>query len=164
MSHEHTAYGIIRLKKDQDKEKLMAVQMNPYLNFDGNAEQAFNFYKSVFGGEFAAVMRFGDNPLCSAMAEDDKQKIMHIALPIDSGVLMASDAVESMGKKLTQGNNVYVSLAPETREDADRIFGGLSDGGKVEMAMTEMFWGYFGSFTDKFGVQWMLNVSNNQPS
>ncbi|MEO6334343.1 MAG: VOC family protein [Pyrinomonadaceae bacterium] len=142
----------------------MAIQMNPYLNFDGTAEQAFNFYKSVFGGEFAAVMRFGDNPQCGEMADDDKQKIMHIALPIDNGMLMASDTVESMGKKVTQGNNVSISLAPETREDADRLFGGLSDGGKAEMAMTEMFWGYFGCFTDKFGVQWMLNVGNNQSS
>ena len=143
----------------------MALQMNPYLNFNGTAEQAFNFYKSVFGGEFATIMRFGDNPQCGEMAEDDKRKIMHIALPIDSGMLMASDAVESMGQKLTQGNNVYVSLAPDTREGANRIFGGLSDGGKVEMVMTEMFWGYFGCFTDKFGVQWMLNVgNNNQPS
>lgn len=142
----------------------MPIQMNPYLNFNGTAEQAFNFYKSVFGGEFATVMRFGDNPQCAEMAEDDKQKIMHIALPIDSGMLMASDAVESMGQKLTQGNNVYISLAPDSREEADRLFGGLSDGGKVEMAMTEMFWGYFGCFTDKFGVQWMLNVGDNQHS
>jgi len=142
----------------------MPIQMNPYLNFNGTAEQAFNFYKSVFGGEFATVMRFGDNPQCAEMAEDDKQKIMHIALPIDSGMLMASDAVESMGQKLTQGNNVYISLAPDSREEADRLFGGLSEGGKVEMAMTEMFWGYFGCFTDRFGVQWMLNVGDNQHS
>ena len=82
-------------------------------------------------------------------------------LPLDGGaVLMASDAVESLGQTLTQGNNVYISLSPQTREDADRIFGGLSDGGKVEMNMADMFWGYFGCFTDKFGVQWMLNVVN----
>ena len=143
----------------------MSIQMNPYLNFDGNAEAAFNFYKSVFGGEFATVMRFGDNPQCPDMAEGDKNKLMHIALPIDGGgMLMASDAVESMGQTLKQGNNVYISLAPETRQDADRIFGGLSDGGKVEMQMTEMFWGYFGCFTDKFGVQWMLNVANPRPN
>ena len=142
----------------------MPIQMNPYLNFNGTAEQAFNFYKSVFGGEFATVMRFGDNPQCAEMAEADKQKMMHIALPIDSGMLMASDAVESMGQKLTQGNNVYISLAPDSREEADRLFSGLFEGGKVEMAMTEMFWGYFGCFTDKFGVQWMLNVGDNQRS
>jgi len=141
----------------------MAIQMNPYLNFNGNAQEAFNFYKSVFGGDFATVMRFGDNPECGEMAESDKNKVLHIALPIDGGgMLMASDAVESMGQKVEQGNNYYISLSPETREDADRIFDGLSDGGKVEMKMSDMFWGYFGSFTDKFGVNWMLNVANNQ--
>ena len=143
----------------------MGIQMNPYLNFNGNAEEAFNFYKAVFGGEFATVMRFGDNPQCADMAEADKNKLLHIALPIDGGgVLMASDTVESMGQTLNQGNNVYISLSPETRDDADRIFGGLSDGGNVEMPMSEMFWGYFGSFTDKFGIRWMLNVGNEQAS
>jgi PhnB protein len=141
----------------------MAIQMNPYLNFDGNAEEAFNFYKSVFGGNFATVMRFGDNPQCGEMSDADKQLIMHIALPIDGGgMLMASDAVESLGQKLTVGNNFYISLAPEARADADRLFSGLSDGGKVEMPMTEMFWGYFGCFADKFGIKWMLNVGNAQ--
>ena len=141
----------------------MAIQMNPYLNFNGNTEEAFNFYKSVFGGDFAVVMRFGDNPQCDQMTEDDKKRIMHIALPIDGGMLMATDALESMGQKLNVGNNFYISLSPSTREDADRIFNGLSDGGKVEMPMSDMFWGYFGSFTDRFGVQWMLNVNNDQP-
>jgi PhnB protein len=141
----------------------MAIQMNPYLNFDGNAEQAFNFYKSVFGGDFATVMRFKDNPQCEGISEQDKQLIMHIALPIDGGgMLIASDALESLGQKLTVGNNFYISLAPEKREDADRLFSGLSDGGKVEMPMTEMFWGYFGCFADKFGIKWMLNVGNAQ--
>ena len=88
----------------------------------------------------------------------------YIALPIDGGgMLMATDALESMGQKLNVGNNFYISLSPPTREDADRIFNGLSDGGKVEMPMSDMFWGYFGSFSDKFGVQWMLNVGNGQP-
>ena len=142
---------------------IMAIQMNPYINFNGTAEEAFNFYRSVFGGEFATVMRFGDNPQCAEMAEGDKNKMMHIALPIDGGgMLMASDAVESVGQTLRQGNTFYISLSPQTHEDADRIFGGLSDGGKVEMPMSDMFWGYFGCFTDKFGVQWMLNVGNNQ--
>lgn len=143
----------------------MAIAMNPYLNFNGNTEEAFNFYKSVFGGDFAVVMRFGDNPQCGEMSADDKDRIMHIALPIDGGgMLMATDALESMGQKLNVGNNFYISLSPTTRAEADRIFAGLSDGGKVEMAMSEMFWGYFGSFTDKFGVQWMLNVGNEQPA
>jgi PhnB protein len=138
--------------------------MNPYLNFQRHREQAFNFYKSVFGGEFATVMRFSDNPGVPRHGRRvTRNKLMHIALPIEGGgMLMASDAVESLGQTLKQGNNVYISLSPQTREDADRIFGGLSDGGKVEMTMSEMFWGYFGCFTDKFGVQWMLNVANNQ--
>lgn len=143
----------------------MSIAMNPYLNFNGNSEEAFNFYKSVFGGDFAVVMRFKDNPQCGDMTEDDKNRIMHIALPIDGGgMLMATDALESMGQKLKVGNNFYISLSPTSREEADRIFKGLSDGGKVEMPMSEMFWGYFGSFTDKFGVQWMLNVGNEQPA
>lgn len=143
----------------------MAIQMNPYLNFNGNTEEAFNFYKSVFGGDFAIVMRFGDNPQCGEMSDADKKRIMHIALPIEGGgMLMATDSIESMGQKVNMGNNFYISLSPQTREEADRIFSGLSDGGKVEMPMSDMFWGYFGSFADKFGVQWMLNVSNGQPA
>ena len=143
----------------------MSIAMNPYLNFDGNTEEAFNFYKSVFGGDFAVVMRFRDNPQCADMAEEDKNRIMHIALPIDGGgMLMATDSLDSVGQKLKVGNNFYISLSPDTRDEADRIFNGLSEGGKVEMPMSDMFWGYFGSFTDKFGVQWMLNVGDGQPA
>ena len=136
--------------------------MNPYLNFNGNTEEAFNFYKSVFGGDFAFVMRFKDNPECGEMSADDKERIMHIALPIDGGgILMATDSLESFGQKLNVGNNFYISLSPETRADADRIFAGLSHGGDIETPMSEMFWGYFGCFRDQFGVGWMLNVGNN---
>jgi PhnB protein len=144
----------------------MAIQMNPYLNFDGNAQEAFNFYKSVFGGDFAVSMRFGDHPeSCGDIAEGEKDRIMHIALPIDGGgMLMASDTAPSMGHKLNQGNNFYISLSPDSKQEADRLFGGLSDGGDVEMPMTEMFWGYFGCFRDKFGVGWMLNVAGGQPN
>lgn len=138
----------------------MAIAMNPYLNFNGNSEEAFNFYKSVFGGEFAVVMRFSDNPECGEISDAEKDRIMHIALPIDGGgMLMASDTLESMGQKLAVGNNFYISLSPESREEADRIFGGLSNDGKVEMPLTDMPWGYWGCFADKFGVQWMLNVA-----
>jgi PhnB protein len=138
--------------------------LNPYLNLSGNAEEAFNFYKSVFGGEFAAVMRWGDNPECGELADADKQKIMHIALPTGNGsVLMASDSLESMGQNVTIGNNISVALSPDSREEADRLFSGLSEGGKVEMPLSEVFWGYFGSLTDKFGIQWLVNVSN-QPA
>jgi len=138
--------------------------INPYLNFNGNTEEAFNFYKSVFGGEFLTLMRFKDNPGCGQMAESDKERIMHVALPIGNGtVLMATDALESMGQKLTLGNNFYIAIAPESKEEAERLFNGLSAGGKIEMPLQDMFWGaYYGSFTDKFGVQWMVNYDKNR--
>jgi PhnB protein len=138
--------------------------VNPYLNFNGNTEEAFNFYKSVFGGDFQAVMRFKDNPQCGDIAEADKNRIMHISLPIaKDAVLMGTDSLESLGQKVTVGNNFYICLAPETREEADRIFNGLSAGGKVEMPIQDMFWGaYWGCFADKFGVQWMVNYDKNR--
>ena len=138
--------------------------VSPYLNFNGNTEEAFNFYKSVFGGEFLAVMRFKDNPGCGEMKESDKDRVMHIALPIGSGtVLMGTDALESMGQKLIFGNNFYICLSPDSKVEADRLFNGLSDGGKIEMPIQDMFWGaYWGSFADKFGVQWMINYDSNR--
>ena len=138
--------------------------VNPYLNFNGNTEEAFNFYKSVFGGEFLALMRFKDNPDCGDIAESDKDRIMHIALPIgDGNALMATDALESMGQKLNVGNNFYIALSPESKEEAERLFSGLSAGGKIEMPLQDMFWGaYYGSFSDKFGVQWMVNYDKNR--
>lgn len=136
-------------------------KINPYLNFNGNTEEAFNFYKSVFGGEFAAVMRFGETPGCDEMpiAENEKDKIMHIALPIGNGnILMATDMLESMGQKLNEGNNFSISIDTESREEAEKLFGGLSDGGKVEMPLGDAFWGaYFGMCADKFGIRWMIN-------
>ncbi len=138
-------------------------QFNPYLNFPGNTEDAFTFYKSVFGGEFSAIMRFGDMPGgCGEMSESDKSKIAHIALPVGEGnVLMGTDSIESMGQKLSFGNNMYICISPDTREEADRIFGSLADGGRIEMPMTDMPWGgYFGSLTDKFGAQWMLHYAS----
>jgi PhnB protein len=136
--------------------------LNPYLNFAGNTEEAFNFYKSVFGGEFLTVMRFKDSAETANVLDTEKNKIMHIALPIGKGnVLMATDALESMGQKLNAGNNFYISIQPDSKEEADRLFKGLSAGGKVEMPMQDMFWGaYYGSFRDKFGVQWMINYDN----
>ena len=140
-------------------------RINPYLNFNGNTEEAFNFYKSVFGGEFAAVMRFGDSPGCDQMpiAEGDKDKIMHIALPIgNDNVLMATDALESMGQKLTEGNNFSITISPDSKEDADNLFQGLAEGGKVEMPLADAFWGaYFGMLEDKFGIRWMINYDEN---
>jgi len=136
-------------------------KLNTYLNFAGNAEEAFNFYKSVFGGEFMAVVRFKDMPMEGVtIPKEDENKIMHIGLPIGNDVLMASDTLESLGQKLTQGNNVYLSVHPESKEEADRIFNALSAGGTIEMPIADQPWGdYYGSFKDKFGVLWMVNYS-----
>ena len=136
-----------------------------YLNFNRNTEEAFNFYKSVFGGEFAGgIMRMGDAPSDPNMplSGADKNLVMHVALPILNGhMLMGTDAPESMGFTLNQGNNVHISLSPDTRSEADRLFNALSAGGNVDMALAEQFWGdYFGSFTDKFGTKWMINCQS----
>ncbi|TVZ26922.1 PhnB protein [Gillisia sp. Hel_I_86] len=137
------------------------MKVNPYLNFDGNAEEAFNFYKSVFGGEFIANMKMGDAPDTEKLPKEEQKRTMHISLPIGKDtILMASDIVPSMGHTLNKGNNMYVSLHPESREEADRLFNGLSAGGDIEMPMEDQFWGdYFGSFTDKFGMKWMINYN-----
>lgn len=141
-------------------------KMNVYLNFLGNTEEAFTFYKSVFGGEFAHLSKFKDVPDLpnkEQMSEADLNKVMHVALNIGDNTLMGTDAMESMGHKLNMGNNVYISLHPDTKEEADRLFAALSEGGKVEMAMQDVFWGdYYGALTDKFGVQWMIDVVKKQ--
>ena len=135
--------------------------INPYLNFPGTTEEAFNYYKSVFGGEFAFLQRFGDTPEGDKVPAAIKNKIMHVALPIGKGnVLMATDACEEMGFSVTMGNNVYICISPDSKEEADHLFNGLSAGGKVNMPLQEMFWGaYYGDCTDKFGVKWMVNYS-----
>jgi PhnB protein len=141
--------------------------INPYINFNGNTEEAFNFYKSVFGGEFAALMRFGemhgsDEVSGNKMSDEDKSKIMHIALPIGDGVLMATDALESMGQKLKEGNNFSISVSAESKEEADQVFTQLS-GGAVEMPIGDTFWGaYFGMCRDKFGINWLVNYDYPQ--
>ncbi|MBZ4190403.1 VOC family protein [Niabella beijingensis] len=140
-------------------------KLNPYLNFDGTAEAAFNFYRSVFGGEFlgGGIMRMNTAPGTEQLPEEEKNRVMHVALPVGDSVLMASDIVPSMGHKLTVGNSNYISIFPESREEADRLFKELSEGGKVEMPLADQFWGdYFGSFEDKFGVYWMINYSARQ--
>jgi PhnB protein len=138
-------------------------KLNPYLNFDGKAEEAFNFYKSVFGGEFiGGINRMSDAPGTENLSDEEKNRVMHIALPIAGGnVLMASDIIPSMGHTLIKGNNNYISLSPESREEAERLFNGLSAGGNIEMPLDDMFWGaYYGSFEDKFGIHWMINYEN----
>lgn len=137
--------------------------INPYLNFDGNAEEAFRFYQSVFGGELF-VQKMGEAPGSENLSAEEKGRAMHVALPVGNGqFLMASDCVPSAGHVLHMGNNNYISVAPDSREEADRLFNGLSAGGQVEMPMADMFWGdYFGSFKDKFGVYWMINYAAKQ--
>lgn len=140
-------------------------RVSTYLNFPRSTEEAFSFYRSVFGGEFTSpIHRFADIPAARGqppMAEADRQLVMHLELPILAGhVLMGTDAPESMGFTVRPGNNSYINLEPDTRAEADRLFAGLSAGGKVEVPMQEMFWGaYFGSFTDRFGVCWMINCA-----
>jgi PhnB protein len=149
----------------QLKKTQKMVTLNPYLNFPGTSEEAFTFYKSVFGGEFMTVIRFGDMP-GDSQAEEDKDKIMHIALAIGKGnVLMATDTVGEMGMGYKQGNNFHLSLHVESNEEADGLFGALSAGGVVGVPMATAPWGdYFGMFTDKFGVSWMINRAANHQS
>jgi PhnB protein len=137
------------------------MKVNPYLNFDGQAEEAFIFYKSVFGGEFTGNMKMKDAPGTENLTESEKNRTMHVSLPIGKdNLLMGSDILPSMGHKLTKGNNNYISLHPESKAEADRLFNGLSEGGVIEMAMADQFWGdYFGSFIDKFGICWMINFN-----
>ncbi|MBA4744385.1 MAG: VOC family protein [Muricauda sp.] len=137
------------------------MKVNTYLNFDGKAEEAFNFYKGVFGGDFIANMKMGDAPDAEKLSEEEKNRTMHISLPLSNDtILMASDIVPSMGHSLKKGNNSYISIHPESKEEADRLFNGLSKGGEIEMPMANQFWGdYFGSFVDKFGIHWMVNYN-----
>lgn len=139
-------------------------RVSTYLNFPRNTEEVFNFYKCVFGGEFGecGISRFGDMPPqeeMPPMAEEDKNLIMHIELEILGGhVLMATDAPESMGFKVNFGNNSYINLEPDTKSETKKLFDALSAGGIVTMELEDMFWGaYYGSCTDKFGVNWMFN-------
>lgn len=137
--------------------------VSTYLNFNRTTEQAFLFYRSVFGGDFTeAIHRMGGAPAMPgqpAMAEADKNLVMHVALPILGGhVLMGTDAPESMGFSVVAGNNVQLNLQPDTRAETERLFAALAQGGKVEMALQDMFWGaYFGHLVDRFGIHWMFN-------
>ncbi|MCW1885378.1 VOC family protein [Luteolibacter flavescens] len=134
-----------------------------YLNFPRNTEEAFRFYQSVFQTELGEIHRMGSVPPNpeQPLAEEDKDLVLHVELPILGGhVLMGTDAPESMGFNCKPGTNVYLNLEPDTREEADRLFSALTEGGKVEMPLQDMFWGaYFGSLTDRFGVQWMVNCA-----
>ena len=138
--------------------------INPHINFNGNAEEAFTFYKSVFGGAFAKMMRYKD--LSSPeypVAENDANRLMHIALPIGkTNVLMGSDVLEIMGQVTENDNRNTISISAESREEADKLFNGLSEGGKIEMPIADGPWGaYFGMFADKYGIEWMVNFTQN---
>lgn len=135
--------------------------LNPYLNFNGNTEAAFLFYKSVFGGEFTTFQRFKDTPEASKLTPEEGELIMHVALPIGKGnTLMATDALPSQGRIVVMGNNMSLVLETESREEADNLFHKLSEGGTIDMPLIEAFWGaYFGMLTDKFGIKWMINYT-----
>ena len=141
-------------------------RVSTYLNFPNYTEEAFNFYKSVFGSEFTepGFRRFGDMPPMEGMPptpDDLKNLVMHVELPITGGhILMGTDAPEQMGFTVNFGNNIHINLEPDTKEETKRLFDALSAGGKVEMELQDMFWGaYFGNCTDKYGVHWMFNCN-----
>ncbi len=138
-----------------------------YLNFMGKTEEAFNFYKSVFGTEFSApIMRIRDtppDPNGPKLSEADLNSVMHVALPIVGGTeIMGTDMLESMGHKLVVGNNVTISLQLDSRPEADKYFKALSQNGTDKAPMSEQFWGYWGCCLDQYGIRWMFNVMNNQ--
>lgn len=141
-------------------------RVSTYLNFARDTEKAFTFYKTVFGTEFeGGILRYSGMPEQEGqppVAPGDRDLVMHVSLPILGGhTLMGSDVPESMGSKITQGNAFYIMLQPDSRAEADRLFTALSEGGEIEMPMEDAFWGdYFGSFTDRFGVKWMIAFSN----
>jgi PhnB protein len=135
--------------------------INPHVNFNGNAEEAFNFYKSVFGGEFSRVVRFKD--LANAefpVSEHEANKIMHIVLPIGETVLMANDVPEILGRTNENENRSKIVITAESKEEADKLFNGLSQGGQIEMPIADSPWGsYFGMFRDKYGIEWMVDFN-----
>jgi PhnB protein len=141
--------------------------LNPYLNFQGNSEEAFNFYKSVFGGDFSSIVRFKDMPGNdnfmpgdNKMSPEEATKIMHVALPIGGNTMMATDLLESMGQKLKLGNNHTLSLEADSKAEADKLFNALSVGGNIGAPIADAPWGaYWGMLTDKFDVQWMVNYT-----
>ncbi len=138
--------------------------INPHINFNGNAEEAFNFYKSIFGGEFTSIMRFKDlKSYDFTVSEHEANKIMHIALPIGKSILMANDVPEILGRTNENENRSKIVVNAESKEEADNIFIGLSVGGQIEMPISESPWGsYFGMFRDKYGIEWMIDFSKKK--
>lgn len=138
--------------------------VDPYLNFNGNAEEAFTFYRSVFGGEFVGGIRrfedFGENHM--GLSGEELKRVAHIALPLGGGMLMASDILESQGHRLAMGNNTYISLEADTEEEAERVFAALAENGRTEMPLQRVPWAEkYGVCADRFGVQWMMSYTGD---
>jgi len=140
------------------------LNVNPYLHFMGKTEEAMNFYKSVFGGEFSIFQRYKDMAGGEKMSEEDQEKMIHISLPIGKGnMLMASDNLESMGHEITTGDNFHICIHTENEKETDKLFKALTANGKIEMPLNKTFWGaYFGMCRDKFGIQWMISYDQPQ--
>jgi len=143
------------------------MKIHPYLNFDGTSEKAFRFYEKVLGGKLTEINRFGAMPPQQSveMTEEQKNRVMHVGLMLPDGqMIMASDTMPGMSPPRVEGNAYNISLHPDSRQEADRIFRALSEGGQVTMPLSDQFWGdYYGALTDKFGVQWMVNYSAQRP-
>lgn len=134
------------------------MSLSTYLTFDGNCREAFEFYRSVFGGEFSVLQTFADGPADMPVPDGARDQIMHVSLPVGSSVLMGSDRGPGSGAALVAGTNFSISIAGQSREHCDRVFAGLSAGGTVTMPLQDMFWGaYYGMCTDRFGINWMVN-------
>ena len=139
------------------------MSLNIYLSFDGDCREAFEFYKSVFGGEFAVLQTFADGPPDMGIAEADKDRVMHVSLPVGVTTLMGSDIAEGVGGPVVVGTNFSISIVGESKPQCDALLGKLSDGGEVKMAMQETFWGaYFGMCRDRFDINWMINFEMGQ--
>lgn len=136
---------------------------HPYLNFDGTCEEAFKLYRSVFGGEYSSLMRYKEMPEAEAqVGPEESERIMHMSLPIGDGLsLMGSDISKSMNQTLVKGNNIYIMVTPDSKIEAERVFEALSAGGSIEMPLQKTFWGdWYGSFTDRFGIRWMIDCED----
>ena len=137
------------------------MQLNTYLTFDKECREAFEFYRSVFGGDFLFIQTFGDGPPDLQVPEDERHRVMHVSLPVGDSVLMGSDSTSAFGPPPKIGGNFSITVSPDSREDADRLLAGLADGGEMLTPMQDMFWGaYFGMCVDKFGIRWQVNFEN----
>ncbi len=138
------------------------LQLNPYFNFDGQTEEAFRFYQSVFGGDLR-IQKMQEAPGAGDFTEEEKNLVMHASIPLSNGqTLMGSDIIKSYGHSFTQGTNHYISLHTESRAEADQLFAALAAGGEIEVPLADMFWGdYFGSFKDQYGICWIINYASN---